>query len=34
MLSDFIILSESKLEVLKQMILKAKRKEKDKEHGE
>ena len=31
---DFIILSESKLEVLKQMILKAKRKEKDKENGE
>lgn len=30
---DFIILNESDLEVLKQIILKAKRKEKDKENG-
>ena len=30
---DFIILNESDLEVLKQIILKAKRKEEDKENG-
>ena len=31
---DFIILNESDLKVLKQIILKAKKKEKNKEHGE